>query len=423
MNKTLNENSTEQKVPTAIAVALDLGEYDVQVSLDELKELAQTAGVEIVATVVQKRSTPENATYVGTGMLEEIVAQSAALEVDMIIFDSELSPAQLRNIEKAAELEIVDRTTLILSIFAARAATSEGRLQVELAQQRYRLPRLMGRGTSMSRLGAGSSLSNRGPGETKLESDRRHLRGRINILEKELAALQKRRQFGRQRRKKDGVTTIAIVGYTNVGKSSLLGLLTNQGEELGENKLFATLDITMRQAKLPDGREIVFTDTVGFIRRLPHHLVEAFKSTLEEAVNADLILNVCDCSSGEAREQLEVARSILADLGAGDIPAITVFNKCDKLEEIPSTIGDNTVFMSAKTGYGTDKLLELIVKNLPPSRRNLWLLIPFDKGSLTAEIRANGEVLSEEYTAEGTLINAWVDEKILHKTEPYIKEI
>lgn len=422
MSKNLTEHLTEEKSTTAIAVALDLGTYDVQTSLDELKELAQTAGVEIVATIVQKRSSPENATYVGTGMLEEIVAQSAALEVDMIIFDSELSPAQLRNIEKAAELEIVDRTTLILSIFAARAATSEGRLQVELAQQRYRLPRLMGRGTSMSRLGAGSSLSNRGPGETKLESDRRHLRGRITALEKELAALQKRRQFGRERRKKDNVTTIAIVGYTNVGKSSLLGLITNQPEELGENKLFATLDLTMRQAKLPDGREIVFTDTVGFIRRLPHHLVEAFKSTLEEAVNADLILNVCDAASGEAREQLEVTSAILSDLGAGDIPMITVFNKCDKLEEIPATIGDNTVFMSAKTGYGQDKLLELIVKNLPPSRRNLQLLIPFDKGSLTADIRSNGEILSEEYTTDGTLINAWVDEKILHKVEAYITE-
>lgn len=410
--------NTDISARRAILAAADLGEYDMEISLAELRELAFTAGIETVGTLVQKRSTPDRATLLGAGRIAELAEECKNLDADVVIFDCELSPSRQRNIEKAlGDVEVVDRTTLILSIFAERASSGEGRLQVELAQQRYRLPRLSGKGTEMSRLGAGSSLSNRGPGETKLETDRRHVRRRVEALERELDELEARRGHARSRRKKDGVVKVAIVGYTNAGKTTLLSALADSAVK-GEDKLFATLDPTSRGITLPDGREILLTDTVGFIRRLPHHLVKAFKSTLEEATDADLILNVCDSSSEEVREQSEVTRDILGDLGAGEVPVLTVFNKCDRLDELPDTVG-SAVFVSAATGYGLDALVSKISDMLDSGRVRLELLIPFDKGSLISEIEKTGEVFSRDFTPDGTVLSAAVDRKILHKVLPY----
>ena len=289
----------------AILVAVDTGEYDAAVSLDELEELAQTAGAVVLGKISQKRPSVDKATCVGSGMLEQIKTQAAALGANLLIFDHELTASQLRNIEDAAGLAVVDRTTLILDIFAQRARSREGKLQVELAQQKYRLPRLMGQGTVLSRLGGG--IGTRGPGESKLESDRRHIRRRIESLEEQLRNLERQRSIRRARRKKDGIITVAIVGYTNVGKSTLLNTLTDAGV-LAEDQLFATLDPTARALTLPDGRTVMLIDTVGLVRRLPHQLVEAFQSTLEEAADADLLLHVCDISSPEVDDQIEVTR-------------------------------------------------------------------------------------------------------------------
>ena len=278
----------EIKKEYALLVSVDTGEFDAEVSINELEELAHTAGAEVVGKVIQKKEAPEKATFVGVGKLAEIIAFCEAQEVDLLIFDSELSPSQQRNLEKLTNVRVIDRTMLILDIFAARARTSEGKLQVELAQLKYSLPRLAGQGIALSRLGGG--IGTRGPGETKLESDKRHIRRRIDKLQEELKALEKRRNQMRKRREKDGVQTVAIVGYTNAGKSTLMNALTNAGV-LAENKLFATLDPTSRGLTLPDGRQVMLVDTVGLIRRLPHKLVEAFKSTLEEAAEATVILN------------------------------------------------------------------------------------------------------------------------------------
>jgi GTP-binding protein HflX len=278
----------------ALLCAVDTGEFDAEVSLDELAELAATAGAQVVGRAVQKRAEYDAATLIGRGKLEEIAALCAQDAADLLLFDHELTASQLRNIEQVVQVPVVDRTMLILDIFAQRAHTAEGRLQVELAQLRYRLPRLAGLGGSLSRLGGG--IGTRGPGETKLETDRRHIRGRIASLERQLDDLTRRREQQRARRKKEEVTTVAILGYTNVGKSTLLNTLTDAGV-LAQDMLFATLDPTSRALLLPDGRQVLLIDTVGLVRRLPHHLVEAFKSTLEEAASADLILNVCDAAS------------------------------------------------------------------------------------------------------------------------------
>lgn len=404
------ENATVQK---AVLVGVDTGEYDAMVSIDELEELAFTAGAEVLAKAVQKRPSINRVTCVGSGFLKETAGQAKALGADLLIFDHELTGSQLRNIEKATDLAVIDRTALILDIFAGRAHTREGKLQVELAQQKYRLPRLMGAGTALSRLGGG--IGTRGPGETKLESDRRHIRRRITALERQLDELEKQRQTRRDRRKKDGITTAAIVGYTNVGKSTLLNTLTGAGV-LAEDKLFATLDPTARSLKLPDGRNIMLIDTVGLIRRLPHHLVEAFHSTLEEAAAADLLIHVCDAASGETDEQIAVTKKLLDDLGCGDTPVVLAFNKCDLLENHPAG-GVGAVYLSAKTGDGLDELLQAIQKALNPSQVRMRLLLPYNKNALAAEIRQNGKILAEEYIDTGLLIDALVDRKISWKFE------
>ena len=410
----------EETIQRAILVAVDLGEYDVEVSLEELEQLAQTAGAEVIAKVSQKRQAMDTATVIGAGKLREVADFCKDQQIDLMIFDHELSATQLRNIEKETGCDVVDRTTLILDIFAQRAHTKEGRLQVELAQLKYRLPRLSGLGKSLSRLGGG--IGTRGPGETKLESDRRHIRRRIEHLTEELESLKKRRNHLRSRRRKDGIQTAAIVGYTNVGKSTLLNRLTDAGV-LAQDKLFATLDPTARRLTLPDGRNILLIDTVGFVRRLPHQLVEAFRSTLEEALYADVLLNVCDYSSEVAEEQLAVTTELLKDLGVVDTSIITVFNKCDKvLQLVPEKSTEKTVYLSAKTGEGLDALLEAIQKNLELTQRKLQLFLPFEEGSLLHEIRREGKILAEEYTPQGIAVTALVDKRLFGKALPYLAD-
>ena len=407
-----------QKPESALLVGVDSGDFDCEESLSELAELAKTAGAEVQAKVTQKREKPDAATYIGRGRLEEIKDFCRDNETDLLIFDTELTPSQQRNIEDITGIRVIDRTELILDIFAARARSGEGKLQVELAQLKYSLPRLGGKGTSLSRLGGG--IGTRGPGETKLETDRRHIRRRIKSLEDDLEALSKRRRIARARREKDGTQTVAIVGYTNAGKSTLMNTLTQAGV-LAEDKLFATLDPTARALTLPDGRRVMLIDTVGFIRRLPHGLVEAFKSTLEEAATATLILNVCDASSPECAEHLDVTNRLLDELGCSGKPVIAVFNKCDVAPDIGwLSAGLRSVKISALNGEGLDRLLEEIVKALPPTRKKVSLLLPYSMGSDAALLRSDGAVESEKYREDGLFMTVTADINLLDKYKDYI---
>lgn len=408
----------EKQLTRAILIGADTGEYDAESSMDELSELAQTAGAQELARVIQKREAYEAATVIGEGKLAEVKELCGTLGAELLIFDCELTASQIRNVEDETDVRVIDRTMLILDIFAGRAVSREGKLQVELAQLKYRLPRLMGIGASLSRLGGG--IGTRGPGETQLETDRRHIRRRIDKLSAELRELEERRGYTRERRRKDSVQVGAIVGYTNAGKSTLLNLLTGAGV-LAEDKLFATLDPTSRAIELPDGRNLLLVDTVGLIRRLPHHLVEAFKSTLEEAACADIIIHVCDASDPEAAEKADVTLRTLADLGAAEIPVVTVLNKCDLLtQNIPED--SSTVKISALKAEGIDRLLEVIAANLPETAKRMKLLLPYDKAGLSAKIRENGKVFSEEYTENGVLLDALVDKLLIKQMEAYQSE-
>lgn len=405
------------KKDRVLLAAVDTGSYDVELSLDELEELTETAGGEVIARVTQKRPSFDSSTCIGSGRLEEMAEICRNENIDRIVFDCELTATQIRNIEDVCGVFTIDRTMLILDIFAQRATTREGRLQVEIAQNKYRLPRLAGMGTNMSRLGGG--IGTRGPGESKLETDKRHIRTRIAALSDELKEIEKRRGLMRKRRKKDGVLTAAIVGYTNVGKSTLLNYLTEAGV-LAENKLFATLETTSRAIELPDGRSVTLIDTVGLIRRLPHQLVEAFKSTLEEAASADVIIHVCDASADDCEEQAKVTLELLKELGCEGIPVVTVFNKCDKVPYINEldTSGE-AVKISAKNGTGIDSLLAAIQKALPENSVRCSLLLPFDKAGLVNTIRQEGRIFSEDYTAEGIVLDALVDIKVYYLVESY----
>ncbi len=408
----------EKHLTRAILIGADTGEYDAESSMDELAELAKTAGAEELARVLQKREAYEPATVIGEGKLAEVKELCGSLGAELLIFDCELTASQIRNVEDETDVRVIDRTMLILDIFAGRAVSREGKLQVELAQLKYRLPRLMGIGASLSRLGGG--IGTRGPGETQLETDRRHIRRRIDKLSAELKELEERRGYARERRRKDSVQVGAIVGYTNAGKSTLLNLLTGAGV-LAEDKLFATLDPTSRAIELPDGRSLLLVDTVGLIRRLPHHLVEAFKSTLEEAACADIIIHVCDVSDPEAAEKADVTLKTLADLGAAEIPVVTVLNKCDLLtENIPED--SSTVKISAKKAQGIDRLLQVIAANLPETAKRMKLLLPYDKAGYTAKLRENGKVFTEEYTESGVLVDALVDQMLIKQMSEYETE-
>lgn len=406
-----------ERVPRALIAALDTGEYDVERSIAELRELIRTAGGETVAEVVQKRPTPDSATAIGSGRLEEMKQLCQDFEVDVVVFDLELTATQIRNIEETLDIETIDRTMLILDIFAQRATTKEGKLQVDIAKYKYLLPRLAGMGKELSRTGGVVGMRG-GPGETKLELDRRHIRSRISTLETELKNIEARRKLLRTRRKKDGVLTAAIVGYTNVGKSTLMNALTEAGV-LAENKLFATLETTSRSIILPDGRSVLLTDTVGLISRLPHHLVEAFKSTLEEAAEADVILHVCDSSSEDIEQQTKVTQQLLSELGCDGIPVVTVLNKCDLSDWNGAFLPENTVLISAKEGIGLDRLVEEIARALPETARRMKLLLPFSEAGLLAKIRADGKVFSEEYTADGIKVDALVDVKLIKAAKEF----
>ena len=410
------ENRQEKE--KALLVSVDTGEFDAEVSIDELEELAHTAGAQVLGKLIQKKERPEAATFVGAGKLAEILAFCSSNDIDLLIFDSELTPSQQRNLEKYTGVRVIDRTMLILDIFAARARTGEGKLQVELAQLKYSLPRLAGQGQSLSRLGGG--IGTRGPGESKLESDRRHINRRIQKLEEQLRELEKRRDLLRRRRKKDGVQTVAIVGYTNAGKSTLMNALTKAGV-LAEDKLFATLDPTSRALTLPDGRKVMLVDTVGLIRRLPHKLVEAFKSTLEEAAQASVILNVCDASDEHCSEHLDVTKKLLDELGCAGTPVISVMNKCDLVGNIYSmpTFG-KTVLISALNERGFDELLSAIEKELPQTRKTALLLIPFKNGAAAARIRNEGVVHEEEYREDGLFMRATAEISLLDEYKEWI---
>ncbi|MBR6785647.1 MAG: GTPase HflX [Clostridia bacterium] len=407
----------KQEPEKAVLIAVDTGDYNCETSLDELEELAATAGAQVIGRMWQKRDKPDSATFLGSGRIEELAEFCENNEVDLVIADSELSPAQLRNIEKEVDTRVVDRTTLILDIFADRARSNEGKLQVELAQLKYSLPRLTGKGIQLSRLGGG--IGTRGPGETKLETDRRHIRRRVKSLEEELESLEKRRGLARARREKDGVETVVIVGYTNAGKSTLMNTLTEAGV-LAQDKLFATLDPTSRALTLPDGRKVMLIDTVGFIRRLPHNLVEAFKSTLEEAVCAKVILNVCDASDPECAEHLEVTNELLDELGCSGKPTIPVFNKCDLAEANVYLFNEpNAVRISALEKTGLDELLDAISKALPPTRAKVKMLIPYSDGAAGAVLRKDGVIQFEEYRADGLYLELIADVNLVDRYKDY----
>lgn len=414
--------NTDDKLQRVLTVACNTGEYDVEASLIELAELVSTAGGEVVASMVQNLQAVNNSTYIGAGKLQEVKQFCEDNEVDLVIFDDSLSGSQIKNIEDILDVRVIDRTMLILDIFALHARTAEGKLQVELAQQKYLLPRLYGMGKQLSRQGGGSngSIGNRGPGETKLESDRRHIKRRIESLEADLLEMEQRRDLTRKRRLKNGVVTIAIVGYTNVGKSTLLNLLTDAGV-LAENKLFATLDPTARELRLKDGQTAILIDTVGLIQRLPHQLVKAFRSTLEEAATADIILNICDISDERVDVQLKVTKEVLDSLGCGDIPIITVYNKIDKVNyDNVRLMNNNSVFISAKENRGIDELFDCIGRVLAEKVTTLQLLVPYDKGGILDKIRNGGVILSEEYNEAGVLVKATIEKKLQHLVEEFI---
>lgn len=401
-----NKNEAERAVLVALETAsgnIINGKSIGERSLDELGELVWTAGAQVVKKVLQRRQGIDSAYYIGKGKLEELCLIRQALNVDLIVFDDELSGAQLRNIEEIVGIKVIDRTTLILDIFAQRARSKEGKLQVELAQLKYRISRLIGLGNQLSRLGGG--IGTRGPGEKKLEADKRHIRRRINYLESELSEVEKRRGFMRKSRDKNSLPVVALVGYTNAGKSTLMNTIC-KADVFAEDKLFATLDPTARSLKLSNGREAILVDTVGFIRKLPHDLIESFKSTLEEAVHADVLIHVVDITSDEAEEQIEVVDKILNTLGASNKPIVMALNKVDMLAErkrapIINSKGE-IIDVSAYTREGIDELLKAITDAIGQDEEELELFIPYQEGWAISYIHQNGKIASLTHDENGT---------------------
>ncbi|MBQ9561937.1 MAG: GTPase HflX [Lachnospiraceae bacterium] len=394
-----------------VAVSLDeSGREDAtaEESLTELAELVKTAGAEEVGRVIQNRERIHPGTYVGSGKIQEILELAQELGANGVVCDDELTPAQLRNLENALEMKVMDRTMVILDIFASRASTREGKIQVELAQLRFRATRLVGMRNSLSRLGGG--IGTRGPGETQLEVDRRRIHERISKLKRDLEAVVAQRETARSRRLANHIPVCALVGYTNTGKSTLLNRLTGAGV-LEEDQLFATLDPTTRNLALPDGQEILLTDTVGFIRKLPHHLIEAFKSTLEEARYADIILHVIDSANPHCYLQMHTVYETLKDLNVGDKPVIAVLNKqdiADPEETVKDLKADRSVRISARTGAGIDQLLAAIEEVLLEQKLLFEETIPYPQAGLVQQIRKCGQLMEEEYTGEGIRVKAYL---------------
>jgi GTP-binding protein HflX len=411
MAELIDLKDVEEKV---ILIAVSTGDGDgTMASVDELEELVKTAGAVTVDKMIQNRERIHPGTYLGKGKIQEVKERAWELGATGVVCDDELSPAQLRNLEQALDIKVMDRTMVILDIFASRATTREGKIQVELAQLRYRSARLVGLRSSLSRLGGG--IGTRGPGEKKLEMDRRLIHDRISILKSELEDVKRHREVARQQRDKNHVTVAAIVGYTNAGKSTLLNRLTDAGI-LAEDKLFATLDPTTRNLNLPGGQQILLTDTVGFIRKLPHHLIEAFKSTLEEAKYSDIILHVVDASNPHMEMQMYVVYDTLRELGVNDKIMVTVFNKMDAAD--PATTlrditSDHQVKISAMTGQGLDELLNLLETILRNQKIHLEKVYSYNEAGKIQLIRKYGQLLAEEYRDDGIYVSAYVPSELL----------
>ena len=414
------DTQTEEITKAVLVNAIFRGDdkNDAEISLDELERLLETAGGQCVARMTQIKPAADAATYIGSGKIKELAELCQNNGADLVVFDTELSPSQIRNIEKEVNTEdtkilVIDRSMLILDIFALHAKTGEGKLQVELALLKYTTPRLTGKGTQLSRQGGG--IGTRGPGESKLESDKRHIKRRMDALEDELDLLEKNRSVQRKQRDKSGLYKIAIAGYTNAGKSTFLNYLTGAGI-LAENKLFATLDPTTRKYELPSGNEILLTDTVGFIRNLPHHLIKAFRSTLDEVVYSDAVLVMIDASEPECDDQLAVTEKLLDELGASGKPILYVYNKCDVetdvMPKIKQDAGENNVFfISSLTGKGIDKLTERIEQLVNDGKTDETFLFPHNDQSMVNVLYKNAVILDTEYLAEGVRFKATVDAK------------
>ncbi|HHW21355.1 MAG TPA: GTPase HflX [Clostridiaceae bacterium] len=397
-----------------------LGVSEADISITELKELAQAAGARVVASIIQNRESRDAAFLIGRGKVEELGLLVQTNEADLVIFDEEISPSQQRNLEEALGVKVIDRTGLILDIFAQRARSREGKIQVELAQLEYNLPRLQGLGFALSRLGGG--IGTRGPGETKLETDRRHIRRKIGTLKEQLKEIKKQRSLLRAERKRNRVPVAALVGYTNSGKSTLLNALCGSNV-YAENQLFATLDTTTRQLKMDDNDMILVTDTVGFIRKLPHHLIDAFKSTLEEAVFADVLVLVVDASDPYAEDHIRIVDSILDELGAGQKPSIIALNKIDKTNDdnrIRIASDRPVIEISAKTGYGLDNLKRYLQEMLLEVRTKVKLAIPFQDGWVLSWLYENGKVLSVEYDENNSIVEAELDKEAISRIKKYM---
>lgn len=435
MTTELDINLHEQVVERALLVGMNIttvskriDDIDINDSMEELKELAKAAGAEVVGSVIQNRPAVDAAYYIGKGKVEEIKGYCEGLDATLIIFNDELSGAQTRNIEDLTGIKTIDRTTLILDIFAQRAKSKEGKLQVELAQLKYRLPRLYGMGGSMSRTGAG--IGTRGPGEQKLEIDKRHILNRAADIRAELKLVKKNRETQRNQRKKSNIPIVALVGYTNAGKSTLLNELIKTHKEYESEKevfvkdmLFATLDVTLRKAVLPNKRDFLVVDTVGFVSKLPHDLVDAFKSTLEEVNYADLILHVIDATNESYEIQKKTTEKVLKELGADDKTTILVYNKVDKLElDIYPKNQDDVVYISAKQGINMDKLLNMIEKAVMENTYDVELLIPYDRGDIFSKCKDKYNIDEFEYLGEGTKLRVALDEEDFGKYKEYIVE-
>ena len=428
LDKQSGSASLAQGTERAIIVGMEYGGgasiigWSAEDSLEELKQLADTAGAEVVARFLQKRPKPDPAFFIGRGKVQELALYVQQENVDLCIFDDELSPAQQRNIEQAMGVRVLDRTALILDIFAQRAHTNEGKLQVELAQLQYTLPRIMGKGLSLSRLGGG--IGTRGPGETKLEVDRRRIRDRIAYIKGCISKVKNVRTLQRSGRAKASVPTVSLVGYTNAGKSTLLNTMTNS-DIYAQDQLFATLDPTTRQLELPNKQQAILTDTVGFIQRLPHQLVAAFQSTLEEVVEADVLLHVIDVSHELYKEQANAVYHVLEELGAKDKTIITVYNKIDKLPEGSALAErlareENSICISAKARLNLDGLLALIAENLKLKSVEESFLVPYSDSAAVSRLHEAGTVLEQEYLAEGTLLKVRMEAEQVQEFEKYL---
>jgi GTP-binding protein HflX len=412
-----------------IGVWTDGTAMDAERSLVELKALAETAGSEVLEGLVQRRDRPDPATYVGSGKAKELRDIVAATGADTVVCDGELTPGQLRQLEDIVKVKVVDRTALILDIFAQHATSKEGKAQVELAQLQYMLPRLRGWGESLSRqaggrVAGGGGIGTRGPGETKIETDRRRIRAKMTKLRREIAGMRTARATGRAARRRSAVPAVAIAGYTNAGKSSLLNRLTGAGV-LVEDALFATLDPTVRRASTPDGRIYTVADTVGFVRHLPHQLVEAFRSTLDEVNDADLVLHVVDGADSDPEGQLAAVREVLAEIGATDVPEQVVINKVDAADErMLARLGrlePGAIFVSARTGAGLEELRAVVADRLPRPDIAVDVLVPYDRGDLIARVHNEGEVLATEHTGTGTRLHARVPGALAGALSDYLE--